>query len=49
VSLRRRIAAELPPRGPARALVIAMLVVGGVVAVGLPGLIALSVLSALRG
>jgi hypothetical protein len=49
MSLARRIADELPARGPARGLVLAALVVGGIVAVGLPGLIALALLSALRG
>ncbi len=46
--MRLRIDAPLPARPAARAAVIAMLVVGGAVAVGLPILVALFVLSALR-
>jgi len=42
-------AAELPARGPARAAVIAMMVAGGAVALGLPVLVVLYVASALRG
>jgi hypothetical protein len=39
---------QLPPRGPARVAAVAMMVVGGAVALGLPVLILLFVLSALR-
>jgi hypothetical protein len=43
-----RIDVHLPPRGPARLAAIAMLVVGGAVAVALPVLILLFALSSLR-
>jgi hypothetical protein len=46
---RRPIAAELPAGGPARAAVIAMLVAGGAVALGLPVLIVLFIAASLRG
>ena len=47
--MRLRIEARLPPAGPARVAAIAMMVVGGAVALGLPVLILLFFLAALRG
>lgn len=46
--MKLRIDAHLPAKGPARVATIAMLLVGGAVAVALPVLILLFVLSSLR-
>jgi hypothetical protein len=44
-----RLEAQLPPRGPARVAVVAALALGGAVAVGLTALIAVFLVTALRG
>ena len=46
--MKLRLDLQLPPQGPARAAAVAMLVVGAAVALGLPVLFLLFVLSALR-